>query len=110
MIALLIVGGCSGPRFVDKVQVTNPTDYLVGVDVRGSSGGWLDLTTVKAGETREVRDVIDQGNAWTFRFEYGEHAAETRLDREVLSDSGWHVEVPAEFGETLRDQGVPPPS
>lgn len=114
-ICLLVVGltwvvaGCSGVRFVDKVEIANDTSYRASVDVRGRTGGWLALTTVRAGETDVVEDVIDQGDQWTFRFSYAGISVETMTSRAALADSDWRVEVPDELEESLQDEGVPPP-
>lgn len=103
---IFILGGCNEGRFVPRVEIENPTQYPAGVDVRGATGGWLPLTTVRAGETREVREVLDQGHSWTFRFAYSDVAVDLSVDRKTLADADWRVEVPAELGERLRDQGV----
>ena len=108
--ALLLPVACDGVTFVERVVFVNETDYPASVDVRGESGGWLDLTTVSAHETREVEEVIDQGPSWTFRFTYGSHdPVEVTIGRHELIDGGWRVEVPEELEENLRAQGVPPP-
>lgn len=106
---LLVLSGCSGVRFVDKLEIVNDTSYTANVDVRGRTGGWLGLTMVRAGETDVVEDVIDQGDRWTFRFAYGGSAVETMTTRTALADSDWQVEVPEEFEERLQDEGVLPP-
>lgn len=105
----LVATGCSGVRFVDKVEVANDTSYRASIDVRGRTGGWLALTTVRAGETAVVEDVIDQGDQWTFRFAYAGIAVETLTTRAALADSDWRVEVPPELEESLEKEGVPPP-
>ncbi|MFN2526859.1 MAG: hypothetical protein ABR505_11450 [Actinomycetota bacterium] len=97
-------------RFVDRIVFVNETDYHVHVDVRTSTGGWLGLTTVSAGETAQVAEVIEQGDMWTFRFSYGRYQP-VQLDftRNELIDADWRVEVPPELEEKLRDDGVPVP-
>lgn len=92
-----------------RVEIDNRTEYPASVDVRGSTGGWLDLTTVEGGGTREVQEVLDQGSSWNFRFAYSDVVIEETVDRETLVDADWSVEVPAEFGERLREQGVAVP-
>ncbi len=101
---------CGNVSFVERVAIVNETVYDASVAVSGDEGGWLGLTTVTAQDTREVREVIDQGETWTFRFSYGRHdPVELRVSRDELADSDWVVEVPVEFEENLRDEGVPPP-
>ncbi len=106
---LCLLGACDSPRFVARVEIANRTAYPAGVKVRGSTGGWLNLTTVRAGATEEVREVLDQGPSWTFRFGYSDVAVEVTVDREALADANWRVEVPEELEERLRDQGVSVP-
>lgn len=106
----LFAPACSDVRFVDRIEVVNETDYPANVDVRGRSGGWVDLTTVGAGEVREVEEVIDQGGSWTFRFSYGGRAAvESTFSRSALAGADWRVEVPADLEQSLRNEGVPVP-
>lgn len=109
--ATLVLGaGCGGPGFVDQVDIVNPTRYPAAVDVRGRTGGWVDLTTAPAGETREVSEVIDQGEIWTFRFSYGDHAVvDITKSRSELADAEWRVEVPRELEDELQAEGVPIP-
>ena len=57
------------PETIDTVSVTNPTDYDIGVAVRGAEGGWMPMSTAQRDSTTTVvSDVIDQGATWTFRF------------------------------------------
>ncbi len=101
---------CDGVAFVQRVIIVNETDYSAKVEVRGESGGWFGLTTVSEQETLEVGEVIDQGSSWTFRFSYGSHhPVALTMSKKELIDAGWRVEVPEEFEENLRAEGVPPP-
>ncbi|MDQ3940457.1 MAG: hypothetical protein M3238_03795 [Actinomycetota bacterium] len=107
---LLLLGSCNDVTFVDRVIITNDTDYSATVDVRHDGGGWLGLTTVPARQTRTVEEVIDRGDSWTFRFAYGSRdPLLIEMSRDQLIDAGWRVEVPLEFEENLRDEGVLPP-
>ena len=56
------------PETIDTVSVTNPTDYDIGVEVRGAEGGWMPMSTAQHNTTTVVSDVIDQGAIWTIRF------------------------------------------
>jgi hypothetical protein len=108
--ALLLLSACDGVTFVERVVVVNETDYSANVDVRGSGGAWLGLTTVSAHDSREVGQVIDQGALWTFRFSYGKQdPVELDISRDELVEAGWRVEVPSELEENLRAEGVAPP-
>ena len=107
---LLLLGACDNVQFVDRVVLVNDTSYHANVDVRGTGGGWLGLTTVTSGSTTTVQQVVDQGNRWTFRFTYGVHdPVEATLTKKELIEKSWRVEVPAEFEQQLRDEGVVPP-
>lgn len=106
----LFIQSCENPTFVERVEILNDTEYTANVDVRGQRGGWLQLTTVEAHDRSEVREVIDQGSSWIFSFKYGPHdPVQTTLTKEELIDSDWQVQVPDEFQESLRAEGVPPP-
>jgi hypothetical protein len=111
LTAALILGvACDDVTFVERIVIVNETEYDTNVDVRGSSGGWLGLSMVPAHVTREVREVIDQGQSWTFRFSYGSHEpVEFGLSRKDLVEADWRVEVPDELEIILRAEGVPPP-
>lgn len=98
-----------GPDFVDRVTIANPTAFDVDVDVAGSDGGLLDLYYVEAGKTAVVRDVIDQGDTWTFHFSYGgTDAGAVLFDRAVLAQSDWRVEIPGFVADGLADAGHEP--
>ena len=111
----LVLGGlllfaCDGVSFVERVVLVNEVDYPANVDVRGDDGGWLGLSTVPAHQTREIKQLIDQGDTWTFRFSYGKHESVVmEIAREELMDAGWRVEVPDELERILHDEGVPLP-
>ena len=110
VVLLLLSAACNDVSFVDRVVLVNDTDYHANVAARGSSGGWLSLATVSAGETREVEEVIDQGEVWTFRFWSGSHdPVELEVSKKELVAANWEVRVPTELEENLRDEGVPPP-
>jgi hypothetical protein len=110
LAALLVLPACDAVTFVERIILVNDTEYSADADVRGESGGWLDLTTVEARETGEIREVIDQGSRWTFRFSYAHYdPVEVTVNKKDLIEAGWRVEVPIELEENLRAAGVPPP-
>jgi hypothetical protein len=109
--ASTLATGCSDVSFIERVVIENNTVYAARVEVRGREGGWLALTTVRQESTREVREVIDQGDLWVFRFTYaGYESFDVEISRKELEESGWSVEVPQELEEALRGQGVPLPA
>jgi hypothetical protein len=98
-----------GPGFVDRVTIANPTAFDADVDVAGSDGRLLDLRYVTAGDTVVVRDVIDQGDLWTFHFSYGGTDAGTlRLDRAAFAHGGWRMEIPQVVENRLEAAGHEP--
>ncbi len=106
-----LVAACSGaPPTVERIEIVNPTDYDVTVDVSGpDSQGWLPLSIAEHGSSVTVREVIDQGENWSFRFRhFGETVGEVSMSRDELEATGWLVEIPAEVGERLRDLGRQP--
>ena len=106
-----LVVGCSDVAVVDEVTIVNDTAYSTKVDVTdGARDGWLGLATLGPGSSRTVREVIDQGDIWIFRFDYiGKHAEELEVSRRDLERNEWRVSVPESFEERLREMGVPPP-
>jgi hypothetical protein len=107
---LLLFSACESVSYVDQVVIVNDTSYTAGVDVRGKDSEWVALATVEAGETRDVGQVIDQGELWIFRFAYLLHdPVDIEISRKELVDAKWHVEVPAGFEDGLREEGVIPP-
>lgn len=105
------ITACSGaPPTVERIEIVNPTDYDVAVDVSGAdSQGWLPLSIAEHGSSAIVREVVDQGERWRFRFRhFGETVGEISMSRDELEATGWLVEIPAEVGERLRDLGRQP--
>ncbi len=84
-------------RFVDHLEIVNPSATLVDVHLRGDAPGILHLTTVEPRSTQITRDVLDQGRDWVFEFVVvGTTAGELRTDRRALERSGWRVTIPDE--------------
>jgi hypothetical protein len=107
----ILTAACSGVAFVNEVTIVNDTAYSANVDVTdGERDGWLGLTTVGPESSRRVREVIDQGDIWIFRFDYvGMHAEELKVSRRDLERNEWRVSVPASFEDRLREMRLPPP-
>jgi len=107
-MAMLIVAGCSQGSFVERVTISNETEYPATVEVGDGSGeSWLALAIVAPGEEATVRSVIDQGEEWVFRFAYGgEHEENVTISRSELEGTDWSVEVPQSFEDALRSMGV----
>jgi hypothetical protein len=97
-----------GPAFVDEVTVDNPSELDVQVRVGGADGdGWVSLTTVGAGTSATVRDVIDRGEVWTVDFAaQGRVGGEVQVTRDELEQRGWVIEVPDPVIARLREEGA----
>lgn len=96
------------PARVD-LQVDNPTEYDVNVDVRPAQGGnRLGLGTVSAGSSRPFGLVIDQGDRWLFEFSYGGvDASPVEVSRETVTTGT--VVVPDSVEAEFRAAGLTPP-
>ena len=106
----LLLSACAGAApTIEEVTIVNGTDYDLEVEIAGQDGdGWLPLARVGAGTEGSAREVIDQGDAWVFRFRHwGEQVGEVTFTRGGLEEIGWSVEVPAEIAERLEDLGRP---
>ncbi|HEV3474936.1 MAG TPA: hypothetical protein VG602_06195 [Actinomycetota bacterium] len=104
IVLLLVLSACSGaPPTVDRIEIVNPTGYDLTVEVSGEEQpGWLPLSVVEPGSSATVREVIDQGERWRFRFRhFGETVGEISLDRDELESSQWRVDIPPEVGDRL---------
>jgi hypothetical protein len=107
LLLLALTVGLRGPKFVDRVTISNPGGFDVNVEVTdGDRDGRLGLAQVPAGEELTVREVIDQGVTWVFLFSYGgTDAGELSLDRATLERGGWRIDLPAEVHRRLAAAG-----
>ena len=110
--SVLVVGVVllDGPARISRLTVANPTDYDVSIQLApGADGAWLPLAVLGQRSTREVRDVIDQGDSWVFRFRaQGQDGGDLTISRAELAAAGWQVTVPATVTSRLQALGVPP--
>jgi hypothetical protein len=99
------------PALVDKVSVTNPSEYDIGVQVSsGDRDRWMAITTAARRSTTTTVAVIDQLEVWVFRFRaQGRDGGDLRITRHDLDQAGWAVTVPDDVIRHLRDAGAPPP-
>jgi hypothetical protein len=98
------------PSRVGRVTLVNHTQYAVVVEVSGGGNdGWMSLGTAERETATDVRDVIDQGDVWTFRFtSQGYDGGELRVTKADLKHSGWRLAIPAAVGARLAGEGATP--
>jgi hypothetical protein len=111
VLATLVAFGLLGDvARIEEISLTNPTGYDLAVQVRGDDDTWMPMSTARGQATTTVRDVIDQGDSWTFRFTaQGRPAGELHLTRAALERSGWAIEIPTDVEARLRQAGAPAP-
>jgi hypothetical protein len=108
----VLTAACSGtPATVDQITIANPSGYDLDVDVTGGERDrWLPVAIVEAESEDVVREVIDQGETWIFRFvHWGDQVGELTLSRGELERNGWRVEIPGEVEQRLEELGRSPP-
>lgn len=97
------------PATVERVTFENPTVYDLSISVSDDGHGWMRVATVGAGSSQFADEVIDQGEAWRFRFGgQARSGGEITISRDDLVASGWHLTIPTDVGERLADAGAPP--
>lgn len=107
---VILFGGCATVSHVDQVVLVNPTDYDLVVEVRESErDSWLRLGTARRNSETVKEEVIDMGETWVFRFRYiDEELGEDSVSRSDLVGNDWRYEIPAKFGDQLKQKGYPP--
>jgi hypothetical protein len=96
------------PNHVSRLTVANPSEYALDVAVTsGGRHGWLALSGVPVGATREFHDVFDQGDTWVFSFRaQGRDGGELSISRTDLEARSWNITVPAQVLDHLRAAGA----
>lgn len=98
------------PPFVDAVTVSNATVYDVRIEVAGGGTGWTAIGTARRAGASTFERVIDQGEAWVFRFSaQGWHGGMLRVPRSTLEADDWRIAIPEEVGRTLAARDAPRP-
>jgi hypothetical protein len=83
------------PRAIPRLTIVNPSDALVDIDASDDGAGWLPLTIAEPRSSVTVRDVVDQGDQWIFRFRVADQpVGQVRRTAEELARAGWRVEIP----------------
>lgn len=110
VVAVLLGWAVTRPAAkVDRLTVENPTPWELTVELgTGEPGEWTTLAVVPPGDSRTVRDVLEQGGTWALRFGVaGRDSEVVRVSRSDLRGDGWKVTVPRSAAEAFRDQGIP---
>jgi len=97
------------PATVGHVTIKNGSEFDLNIDATSAShDGWTPVGIALAHADTDMRDVIDHGDVWVFRFTgQGHDAGELRITRADLAASNWSLTVPASVAQQLRDAGVP---
>jgi hypothetical protein len=95
------------PPHVDRVAVDNPHPWRVNVSAAGAEpDAWHDLGAVDREDEQDFRELVDQGDTWTFRFSYAGQHADLHTTAAQLEEEGWTVAVPDELATRLESAGV----
>jgi len=98
---------------IDHVTIRNDSGYDLDVDATGvAHDGWTPVGIALAHAATEVRDVVDHGDVWIFRFRgQARDGGEVRVTRAELEAGDWTVAVPAAVADRIGSAGgVPNPS
>jgi hypothetical protein len=83
------------PDTLGSVQIVNPVEQSIDVDVKHPGGAWLPLAVVDSQSTTTVFDVVDVGDPWVIRFRVSnEVVAEIRRSHKSLEHDHWRIVVP----------------
>jgi len=97
------------PGTVDRVTIKNGSEFDVNIDAANAShDGWTPVGIALARADTDMREIIDHGDVWIFRFTaQGIDAGELRVTRSDLAASGWALTMPDSVAQRLRDADVP---
>ena len=107
---LTLLLALQGPTFVDEITVVNETEYRFNVAVTGPDDeSVLELGALGRDDQNRFQTVLDPGDVWVFRFDYGGvDGGELTVTRDELEAGGWTVEIPDSAEQRLRQSGVTP--
>ena len=110
LLLLVLLRSASEPRRVAALTVTNPSPYLVNVEVSpAGEERWLDLGAVGRERDRTIEELPDVGASWVFRFgSGGVDGGRLEIARAALRDAGWRITVPPDVVERLEAAGLRP--
>jgi len=109
IVAVIASSALRGPSFVPSVTITNPSPYVMEVDVTATNADeWTQIATIPPKGTSGSEQVVDQGKSWTFRARSaGVDGGEFTLSRSDLERADWKVTIPPAVTAKLRAQNVP---
>jgi hypothetical protein len=95
------------PAHVDRLTVENPHPWAVTVVASNHDrDGWHAVGALERDSEHMFREVIDQGDQWTFRFRYAGEQADLRVTSAQLEEDAWRITVPDELAADLRSARV----
>jgi hypothetical protein len=111
-VAVAIEGAhlLDSPPFVSRVRIHNPSRLLIDVDATSADhDGWVAVGMARPSTTTTVREVIDQGSTWVFRFSsVGIEGGELVETRAHLEHAHWTIVIPSDVINRLRRAGARP--
>jgi hypothetical protein len=98
------------PGSVERIAVTNNTDYTMGIAISGpGQHNWMDLGWATHNQVTVFEQVVDQGRTWTFRMSaQGHDGGEFSVAKKDLARNGWRVTIPSSVEARLRTEGATP--
>src|SRR5579871_6608359 len=110
LAVVLIRSVQSGPHFVPRVTVVNPTAFDLDVTVNGPDGSLTLLGVAGRHDNTVFTAVADQGAVWSFHFRaQGQDGGIETLQRHDLQAAAWQITVPSSLASRLSSLGVQPP-
>jgi hypothetical protein len=108
LLMALPVASCTSQRYIERIEIVNPTEYDLLIDVRpDENASRLRLGVAEHGSEAVHEQVIDLGEEWIFAFHYvREEVGSLTIKRSDLESSGWRVVIPDEVAAKLRERGV----
>ena len=100
------------PTNVARVTFVNNSDDTIDVAVNDADlSGWINLGPVRPDSTSTVREVVEQGPTWVFRFTgQGVEGGKLVMTRRALVTSRWRVVIPARVIERIGRDARPDPT
>jgi hypothetical protein len=95
------------PSRYGDLQVRNPSQYSVVVELSAPRDGWLSIGSVPPFSRATFHDILDLGPVWVTRFRTQGRAEEITLPRPSTEPQAKTIELPAEIIARWHAAGVP---